>query len=261
MPASPGAIPAAPRAKRAPTVADEYQSAPNLKAFFDKYQAGWRNAPAETQAFLLRALETCWSFIEKKPPMLPDDARGAPNHDERVAALERIKALCKGFEGYPVPDSMVNDLTQGSRTGDDPVAKARRLPELMRTDASGQADVAAQSLLKGPLSYEVVNALGDYFSWKSRDERARDPTPLPTQALYRDAWKLVLCDYGGGCAAASPEMTTRCWQQGICAANLEQLIAGQYSPAEYEELMRMRDQIGTGLALRDFDSLSKPRRR
>ena len=247
-----------------PTVAAEY-AATTLKAFFDTYVANWRTSSPEVKAYLTKALNHCAAFVGRNHvrlplPLLPENATEKPFYKERLAALERVTIDCAGFEDYQLPAGMAEELRVGAMTGDDPVAKARRLAEMQRAGKTSEVDQLATSVIQGPLNLEVLNGLTNYYSSRYQEVRFGDPPKQPAHELYMDAWRLVMCDFGLDCAADSRDMTLLCWKHAICGvANYEEYVARRYSAEQRDELSRIRLQLLTGLERRDLASLGIPR--
>jgi hypothetical protein len=245
-------------------IATEFVSSRNLKQFFDRYERNWRSASPEVKHYLLKALNHCAPFLGSafdtapRPPLVPETAKDRPLYAERLSAAEKFKAECAGFERLQGSTDLIADLRAGAAEGGFPGTQAMQLSGLHRSGKVAEAASRMVALLEGPVDYEVVNGLANYFSTRYSELQFGDHKPR--QQLYADAWRLVMCDYGMDCSGNSRGLNVMCMQQGACGVSSLEEYYGRfrYSPADFDELSRMRAQLNSGLQQRNPALLGIP---
>jgi hypothetical protein len=75
--------------------------------------------------------------------------------------------------------------------------------------------------------------------------------------LSEDAWRLAACNWGADCSASNSELRNVCIIQNICGASSldDYLQRFRYSPADYQTIQRLANQITSSVATRNWAAL------
>jgi hypothetical protein len=248
-------------------VALEYQSARDLKAFYEKYRAD----PAPAMKFwVAQALDTCVRFAKNpqgKSYESTDDYYQFSNEGKELAdrteAFKNMHARCNGLELRPVKDITreANELkTAAANQGD---IKALAAQGLLVEDKYSDADMAKTvSKVLGSQDPYAVAEMAGLLQRPGLDYMLLGLGNQPVSYEIVDAAaRLAACDLGADCSRDSVQWAAACIEQNRCSAPgvARQLLDNLDSDADRLEVKRVSQLITKAVQTGDVSLLGLPK--
>jgi hypothetical protein len=264
------------------TVASEFRSSRDLKAFADALAARKSTLNADERFHLAKALESCLfansinedlaSYSAKqRRQFLASIPAADPNASLRVAAFDNVDdtARCLRFRGSKISPSDIDDLYLAAAQQGDARAQAKLLAnEIQRShqanprDESGNApriapeDLARIVAILETNDPEAMMTVGALLAQSPIKELLRvgpnGEAPEPT--AFIGAWNLVACDMGMDCGAQHRDLQQACAFASYCGAghfeeHYQTFVA---SPFVFQQAQRYRALIHSAIDTRNW---------
>jgi hypothetical protein len=267
------------------TVAAEFRSSRDLKAFADALAARKGQLTADERFHLAKALESCLfansinedlaSYSAKqRRQFLASLPAGDPNAALRVAAFDNVDdtARCLRFRGTKIALRDIDDLYLAAAQQGDARAQAKLLAnEIQRTNQANPRDEAGNPSRIAPEDLarivailetgdpEAVMTVGGLLAQSPIKEQLRvgPNEEMPEPTAFIGAWNLVACDMGLDCGAQHRDLQQACAFAAYCGAghfeeHYQTFVA---SPFVYQQAQRYRALIHSALATRNWAQL------
>jgi hypothetical protein len=269
----------------ASTVAAEFRSSRDLKAFADALAARKAQLTADERFHLAKALESCLfansinedlaSYSAKqRRQFLASLPAGDPNAALRVAAFDNVDdtARCLRFRGTKIALRDIDDLYLAAAQQGDARAQAKLLVnEIQRTNQANPRDDAGNPSRIAPEDLarivailetgdpEALMTVGGLLAQSPIKEQLRigPNEEMPEPTAFIGAWNLVACDMGLECGAQHRDLQQACAFAAYCGAghfeeHYQTFVA---SPFVYQQAQRYRSLIHSALQTRNWAQL------
>lgn len=269
-------------APQASSVAAEFRSARDLKAYVDALLARKANLTADERFHLAKALESCLfansvnedlaSYSAKqRRQFLATIPAADPNAPQRIAAFDNVDdaARCLRFQGNKFSPRDIDELYMAAARMGDARAQAKLLVGEIQHDAqsrprdeSGQParispeDLARIVAILETGDPEAILTVGGLLAQSPIKEQLRvgplGETPEPS--AFIGAWNLVACDLGLDCGSQHRDLQQACAFASYCGAghveeHYQTFVA---SPFVYQQAQRYRALIHSAMQTRDW---------
>jgi hypothetical protein len=267
---------------RASSVANEFRTTRDLKAFADAVAARKPNLTADERFHLAKALESCLfansvnedlaSYSAKqRRQFLTSIPAGDANAPQRVAAFDSVDdaARCLNFRGAKISPREIDDLYYAAAQMGDARAQAKLLiAEIQQSmhsqprDESGNPprmlpeDLARIVAILQSGDPEAILTVGGLLAQSPIKEQLRvgpnGETPEPS--AFIGAWNLVACDMGLDCGSQHRDLQQACAFASYCGAghfeeHYQTFVA---SPFVYQQAQRYRALIHAAMQTQDW---------
>lgn len=179
-------------------IAAEFQSAPDLKAFFDTYSSPAYAQNGAAAFYAAKAISACVLFVNKTPEAVEQTLFGNvdknnPEAAIRISALRALGNPCKGFTGKANFADMPSLFKAAALLGD-PNGLAATLLEMDEDGKKLEALELAKQLLSNPGS-DMVQSLIAYFEFRVQPWTVGNGERFYPKPMIADAWRLVGCGH------------------------------------------------------------------
>lgn len=246
------------------SMAEEFENATDLRAFYDKYAVDLNRATPETRYFLQKALMQCFLVANKgiegaKAIMVKTIPPNDPNKELRLAAKTKIEFdRCAGFQGRAITIDEIDEMGRLAIDGKCPLALAENLTRQLYTDEPGKADEAkeiAKKLLeqRNPYAFTQVAA---FISTGQPIQKMGDETI--SKEVFAGAWSLAECHYGADCGPNNKTLLAVCAGFGQCGADSVEDFVKKFvikSSDDYEKILKYRDYLIAAIDKQDWSKL------
>ncbi len=264
------------------SIASEFRSARDLKAYADALMARKSNLTADERFHLAKALESCLfantvnedlaSYSAKqRRQFLAAIPAADPNAPQRIAAFDNVDdaARCLRFQGTKISPRDIDDLYMAAARMGDARAQARLLASEIqqhaqaqpRDDAGNPARITPEDLARIVAILETgdpeaILTVGGLLAQSPIKEQLRvgpnGETPEPS--AFIGAWNLVACDLGLDCGSQHRDLQQACAFASYCGAghveeHYQTFIA---SPFVYQQAQRYRALIHSAMQTHDW---------
>lgn len=247
-------------------LAQEFESAKQLKVFYDRYIANPEGASAELKYFAATAIENCVGRARNAAgPSEADRAKftaklkeNDPMNGKRIESFERVNQFCEGFQSLNVTGADAAKLFREAAAAGNAAARVAVAAEDYRETSRNARGVEERrlsedqlTLLRDGLSTGdpfAIQRAGNLLSWQSTQlaDRRVGPNNDPFNPReFAPAFTLAACDRGANCGADSYRVLNGCAQQGACGyENLETYMQyNELPPNVYANAQQYRSMI------------------
>jgi hypothetical protein len=268
--------------KPASSVAAEFRSTRDLKAFTDALNARKAQLTADERYHLAKALESCAFASSVNEDLAAYSAKqrrqfvatipaGDPNAVPRVAAFDAVDdaARCVRFQGVKISARDIDDLYLAAAQMGDARAQAklltadiqRQMQAHPRDEAGNPSRISSEDAarivaLLESRDPEAILSVGSLLAQSPLKEQLRvGPNgEIPEPSAFVGAFNLVACDLGLDCGAQHRELQQACAFASYCGAghfeeHYQTFIA---SPFVYQQAQRYRALILTAMQTHDW---------
>lgn len=257
------------------TLFNEYLSAKQYRALYDRLQSSPEGQTAEGRLVMYEVLRNCANITEGKryqwkPPQTKreDFIAGIPATDplreRRIAAFDDFSAnRCVGLDNVNITQADLDKMLTDAAAAGDPRARAMAIEQdlsvVRRTQgrdgvtlSDSQIDTLKQTL--GSKDPEAIRVAGRVLSNSYQDYSLRigpEQTPVEPRA-FMNAWLVLACEYGQPCGADTPRLQQACAFQGHCDAQNYPDYLYYYGSSPYDSQLLvnyrsiLRNAIETG---------------
>jgi hypothetical protein len=247
-------------------LAQEFESAKQLKVFYDRYIANPEGASAELKYFAATAIENCVG--RGRNASGPTDADRAkftaklkendPMNGKRIESFERVNQFCEGFQSLNVTGADAAKLFREAAAAGNAAARVAVAAEDYRETSRNARGVEERRLSEDQLTLLreglstgdpfAIQRAGNLLSWQSAQlaDRRVGPNNDPFNPReFAPAFTLAACDRGANCGADSYRVLSGCAQQGACGyENLETYMQyNELPPNVYANAQQYRSMI------------------
>jgi hypothetical protein len=247
-------------------LAQEFESAKQLKVFYDRYIANPEGASAELKYFAATAIENCVGRARNASG--PTDADRAkftaklkendPMNGKRIESFERVNQFCEGFQSLNVTGADAAKLFREAAAAGNSAARVAVAAEDYRETSRNARGVEERRLSEDQLTLLrdglatgdpfAIQRAGNLLSWQSAQlaDRRVGPNNDPFNPReFAPAFTLAACDRGANCGADSYRVLSGCAQQGACGyENLETYMQyNELPPNVYANAQQYRSMI------------------
>jgi hypothetical protein len=267
------------------TLAHEYDTARNLRPLYLRLTGPGAPATPDAKYVLYEILASCASRTDRKVatqgagPGVLDRRKLAesipdsnPDKQKRLQAFDDLHARCEGMEGVSTSRAELERLLKDAASGGDPAARATLIAREMfdpdvPTRGDGKiTDAQAQALreIVGSRDPDAILRAGTILS-NTFDDMVLEVGPNHEQIDNRaeiEAWRLVACEYGMECGAASRDLSAACAYQGQCGAGSVPDLVFFYraSPNEAQLIEQYRQVFRQAVESNDWSQVRFARR-
>jgi len=262
------------------TLFNEYLSAKQYRAIYDRLHGSPEGQTAEGKLVLYEILKNCANVTEGKryvwkptQPKRDDFVQGLaatdPLRERRIAAYDDFNAnRCVGFDGVNITQAELDRMLTDAAAAGDPRAKAMAIElELSiarrtqgRDNATiGDAQIQALKDALGSRDPEAIRVAGRVLSNSWSDYALRvgpDQSPIEPRA-FMNAWLVLACEYGQPCGSDTPRLQQACAFQGHCDAQNfpDYLYYYGSSPHDSQLLVQYRAIIQAAIETGDWSQI------
>ncbi len=218
-------------------MAQEFEKARNVKAFYDRYAANPDAADGETKFFAALAMERCVGRGRgSQGPSEADKARfqnrlkdNDPGNAQRIEAFNRVTETCEGFANVSITAADISKLYREAAAQGNPAAKVAVASDQYREQARNARGIEERRMSEDQLAMVrdalttgdafAIERAGQLLSWGSTQLADRRVGPNGDPFTARDwapAWQLAACDRGANCGADAYKVLNGCAYQGAC---------------------------------------------
>lgn len=249
------------------TVGLEFQSASDLKAFYQKYR---QHAAPGIKYWVAGALESCLRFAknpdgktyESTDDFLQSSVEGK-QLAERTDTFNRLRSRCNGLEARPVKETLseINALKADAELGGD--AKALAARGVLIDNKYSDSDIAqsVSGILKAQDPYAIAE-LANILQRPGLDYIVMGANNHPVSfELVESAATLAACELGADCSRGSMSWQALCIDTGRCDSTSVSRHVLDYldSDADRLEAQRVRDLIVKAAKTGDVSLLGLPK--
>ena len=259
-------------------LAQEFEKARHLKAFYDRYTADPDGSDAETKFFAALAMERCVG--RGRGAQGPSDAdkvrfqnrlkENDPGNAQRIEAFNRITETCEGFANVSITAADISKLYRDAAAQGNAAAKVAVASDLYREQARNARGIEERRMSEDQLAMVrdalgsgdpfAIESAGRLLSWGSTQLADRKVGPNGDPYSARDwapAWQLAACDRGANCGSDNYRVLNGCAYQGACGYdNLETYMQfNELAPNTYAAAMQNRATILDAIAQGRWDWL------
>jgi hypothetical protein len=266
------------------TVFNEYLSAKNYKALYERLKNGPEGQTPEAWYVLYDMLRKCATITDRskvqplvrtaeqrRDQFLASIPATDPQRDKRIAAYENVSAnRCAGLEGVTISQTDLTKLLTDAAAAGDPKARALQTEQELwaarRADGRWRNDVAPTDAqldgLRGAIASRDPEAMliaGRVLSSSWNDFSLRIGTDqVVEQRSFMQAWQLLACDYGYPCDGTNPRLLSACAYQGHCNAQTlpDYIFYYGASPYDSQLLSQYREMLRTAVETGDWSQLN-----
>jgi hypothetical protein len=246
---------------------NEYLTAKNLKALYERLSGGAEGQTGEGQYILYEILRRCATVTDgnvRRPVQraLPSRdefaatlAANDPQREKRLAAFDEMDTKrCAGFEGFTTTQANLNKMLADAVNAGDPKARALAIEQELwaqrrqgqRMDQITLSDAQVDSLRQILATRDpgAMVAAGRLLSNSWHDFTVRvgpEGTPIEPRAFY-NAWQTLACEYGYPCGANNTRVLSECALQGHCQAQSLQDYLYYYAGSPHDSQLVMQYQ-------------------
>ncbi len=249
------------------TVGLEFQSAADLRAFYQKYR---QHPSPGIKYWVANALESCVRFA-KNPDGQPYESADDFLHSsvegkqlaDRTDTFNRLRSRCNGLETRPVKETLseINTLKADAVLGGD--AKSLAARGVLIDNKYSDSDIAHS--VKGILHAQDPYAIAELANILQRPGLdyiliGTNNHPVSYE-LVESAATLAACELGADCSRGSINWQTLCIDTGRCDSNGVSRHVLDYldSDADRLEAQRVRDLIVKASKTGDVSLLGLPK--
>jgi hypothetical protein len=249
------------------TVGLEFQSAADLRAFYQKYR---QHASPGIKYWVAGALESCVRFAKNpdgKPYESPDNFLQSSVEGKQLAdrteTFNRLHSRCNGLETRPVKETLneINTLKADAVLGGDTKALAAR--GVLVDNKYSDSDIAQS--VKGILQAQDPYAIAELANILQRPGLdyiliGTNNQPVSYE-LVESAATLAACELGADCSRGSMTWQALCIDTGRCDSSSVSRHVLDYldSDADRLEAQRVRDLIVKAAKTGDVSLLGLPK--
>lgn len=271
-----------PVAARVSSVASDFRSSRDLKAFVDALVARKSHLTADERFHLAKALESCLfansvnedlaSYSAKqRRQFLASVPLADPNAVQRIAAFDNVNdaARCLRLQGAKISPRDIDELYLAAAQMGDARAQARLLAadvqhavQAQPRDESGNPprisadDLARIVAILETGDPEAILTVGGLLSQSPLKEQLRigPNEEMPEPTAFIGAWNLVACDLGLECGAQHRDLQQACAFASYCGAGHfeEHYQTFVSSPFVYQQAQRYRALIHSAMQTRNW---------
>ncbi len=241
----------------------EYYSTKDSKEFVDKYSKG--QPSADTAYLMKQALMHCAPYRPESVDKLEkwfataaagDDPATKAIANEKLQALQRLKAECGGFSQFKPEDflAQAGKLNPVITAGDDPVARAKRLAssQSQRSLEENMAEFREVVFTKDALAY---SELANFFAMPQTAAvwEMNGPGTGIDPKLLGAAFAAAPCYFDGDCTRSQLAIDAQCLMGGDLSKTcspmniMDSLQQTRLSPAEYTRLISVLEWLRPGV--------------
>ncbi len=249
------------------TVGLEYQSALDLKAFYQKYR---QHASPGVKYWVSGALESCLRFAKNpdgKPYESSDDFMQSSVEGTQLAdrtdAFNRLRSRCNGLDARAVKETLneINTLKADAISGGD--AKALAARGVLIDNKYSDVDIAhsVSGILQAGDPYAIAE-LANVLQRPGLDYILIGANNHPVSfELVESAAMLAACELGADCSRGSMTWQALCIDTGRCDSSSVSRHVLDYldSDADRLEAQRVRDLIVKAAKSGDVSLLGLPK--
>jgi hypothetical protein len=218
-------------------LAQEFERARQLKAFYDRYLTNPDGADAETKFFAALAMERCVGRGRgTQGPSDTDKARfqsrlkeNDPGNAQRIEAFNRVTETCEGFANVNISAADISKLYREAAAQGNFAAKVVVASDQYREQARNARGIEERRMSEDQLALVrealgsgdpfAIERAGQLLSWGSTQlaDRKVGPNGDPfTAREWGPAWQLAACDRGANCGSENYRVLNGCAFQGAC---------------------------------------------
>jgi len=259
-------------------LAQEFEKARHLKAFYDRYAADPDGADAETKFFAALAMERCVGRGRgSQGPSEADKARfqsrlkeNDPGNAQRIEAFTRVTETCEGFANVNISAADISRLYREAAAQGNAAAKVAVASDLYREQARNARGIEERRMSEDQLAMVrdalgtgdpfAIERAGQLLAWGSTQLADRKVGPNGDPYNARDwgpAWQLAACDRGANCGSDNYRVLNGCAYQGACGYDsLETYLQfNELAPNVYAAALQNRATILDAIAQGRWDWL------
>jgi hypothetical protein len=265
------------------TLSNEYATARNLKALYDRLSHSEEGRSGEGQLTLYRILRSCANVTDRRgprPPRPPTPEEKAaflaalplqdPAFSKRVAAYEQLSEdRCVGLSGLVTTEAELAAKLREAVAAGSPGARVLQVEQEMwqerrtsdaRSPTLSDAQIEALKSALGSKDPEALVAAARILASNFRDLSVRvGPDGLNVEArALQNALAVTACDYGYACGDNNLRILTACANQGHCeAGNLPDFLQ-YYASSPHDALLvqQYRTALRTAIETGDWSGVA-----
>jgi hypothetical protein len=264
---------------RASTVALQFRSARDLKAYADGLMSRRGSLTSDENYYLAKALEECQFATTMNEDLAAYSAKQRrefisrlgedPKKASRIAAYDAVDSSqrCLRFQNAKIAAKDIEDLYRAAAMQGGAAAQGRMLvAELNKNLSSSRAvqetpstpidDFSRITSLLESKDPEAIMIVGQFLAQSALTNQLHiGPTgEAPEPAAFLGAFSLVACDFGPDCEQLKPELQLACAHGGYCDAQTFEDLYQNFmaSPWVFVNAMRYRGIIRNAIQTQNW---------